>query len=141
MRAFIELVALVSQDSDQLRKLLDIDTAIDDTNSITASTFNGTQMTLVAGATAVSAPFGGVTNASALLIVATDNVTVQLNGGPAISVTKTPAVDTTTVLSTVQKFDQPGIVFWRGTITSVVLNNPNLTSPASVYVALVGEAA
>jgi len=140
VRTFVELIALVSQDTDQLRKLTDIDVAIDDSDATTASTFNSTQMTLAAGASGVSIPFGGVTRASTLLIIAQSDISVQLNGsGVPYEVLHTPAALTSTVLSTVQRFSQPGVVFWRGNFDSVVVNNLSSVDTADVYIALTGE--
>ncbi len=140
MRTFIELIALVSQDADQKRKLLDIDTAFDDTDALTSSTFNSAQMIVAAGATNVAVPFGGVTNPTLLLVVAYNDISVSLDGGSPILITHTPAVDTATVLSNVQKYDQPGLLLLRGRITSLLLNNPSATATANVLVAVVGEA-
>lgn len=143
MRAFIELIALVSQDADQLRKLVDIDQSIDDTDADTASTFSSTHTSLAASAANVPVDFGGVTKASMFLILAYDDITVRLNDitAPPVRVLKTPAVDNATVLSNIQKYDQPGIMLVRGRVDSAFLTNLSSTAAAKVYVALVGEAA
>jgi hypothetical protein len=143
MRTFASIQALVSQDSDQRVQLLDQLLSFDDDDALTSAVYESSSLSLAAAATDVVVNFGAVTAASFMLIVAYSNITVKMNGigSPAIQVNKTPAKVNGQVLSNLQKFDRPGLVLWRGKVTSLHLANPDIVNPASVFIALVGNAA
>lgn len=143
MRAFVELMFLVSQDSQQMRQLLNLDQVIDDSDATTSSTFQSGQGTLSGGQSSFQIPFGGVTHASKILILAYNNISVQLDdiAAPPVKLLITPAVTTTTVLSTAQTSDQPGIFFLgNGHVDSIYISNLDSQNPATFAYALVGEA-
>lgn len=142
MRTFVELAALVSEDNEQLRRLMDHRVAFDDNDADKSKTFHAEVFTLAASAANVQVPFGGVTAASLMIIIAEDDVSVRLNANdaPLLPVRITPAPQTTKITSVLQKADQPGIVIWRGRVDSIYLTNPSSSATARVYVALVGEA-
>jgi hypothetical protein len=142
MRLFASIQALVSQDSDQRVKLLDQMLSLDDTSDI-SSVYESSSLVLAAAAVDVPVNFGAVTDASFVLIVAYSNITVKMNGigSPAMEVNITPATANSQPLSNLQKFDRPGLVMWRGKVTSLHLANPNAIDPANVFIALVGNAA
>lgn len=143
MRTFASLTALVTKDLDQRQKYVDELLSFDDDDASTSSTFNGGLINLAALDADIAVAFGGVTSASMVLIIAYQEVTVKFNGAgsPAIPVRPTLAKVDGAILSNLQKFDQPGIVLWRGKVDSIHLGNPNATEVAEVYVAVVGEAA
>jgi len=143
MRTFATLQALVSQDSDQRHRLLDQFTSFDDTDPATSATFQSSRFGLPALASDVVYDFGGVAAASMVLIIAYQDITVKLDGigSPAIPIRMTPAKVAGQVLSNLQKFDQPGVVLWRGKVTSLHFGNLNAVDSAEVFVALVGDAA
>ena len=143
MRTFATVQTLVSQDSDQRHQLLDQFTSFDDSDPTTSATYQSSRLSLAALAADVVFDFGGVTAASMVFIIAYQDVTVKLNGigSPAIPIRMIPATVNSQVLSNLQKFDQPGVVLWRGKVTSLHFGNLNAIDPAEVFVALVGNAA
>ena len=142
MRTFASVQTLISQDSDQRHKLLEQFTSFDDSDSTTSSLYQSSRLVLPPSASDVVFDFGGVTAASMVFIIAYQDITVKLNGtgSPAVPVIMTPATVNSQVLSTLQKFDQPGVVLWRGKITSLHFGNASTTDPAEVFVAIVGDA-
>lgn len=143
MRAYFALRSLVSYDPDQVQKLIDSQWSLDDTGP-TASIFQSGGFTLAGAQSAFSVPFGGVTAASIVTIIAFQEVLVQLEttSAPLIPVRPYPALGQgVDVVSALQQFDQPGFVCWTGKVTALFLTNPSPTADALVYVALVGDAA
>jgi hypothetical protein len=142
MRAFLQLRALISEDDAQLQKYLDECWSYDDNDPSTASTYGGGRYVLAPSAADVVVAFGGVTAASQVLVIATQEVSLKINGIGNSAVRVRPVLKaSTSALSTLQKLDQPGVVAWRGMVTSLHLGNPSSSLPATVFVALVGEAA
>jgi len=142
VRTFASISALISKDTDQRQKYVEELLSFDDDDATTSSTFNGGLITLAANATNIVVPFGGVTLASTVLIIAYQEISVKFNGtgSPAIPVRPVLAKANGAILSNLQRFDQPGLVLWRGKVTSIHLGNPNTSLTAQVYVAVTGEA-
>lgn len=143
MRLFAKVVALLTDDVDQIQELLDQTVVFDDDDATRVSTYQAGKVVLANAQADYQVSFGGVGAASLLLIVAKDEVQVRLNdpAAPLIYVRPTLALpEGSVILSAYQKLDQPGVVLWRGRIDSVYLTNPSATATATVYVALVGEA-
>lgn len=143
MRAQAVLQLLVSQDQDQLQKVLDEKLVFDDTSSKASTYASGTYI-LAASATSIPVSFNGVTNASMVFISVTAEVGVQLgsNTAPVVPIRPFPAVpEGTTVLSTFQQFDQRGYMLLTGKITSLFLSNASTTTAVTATVFLLGEAA
>jgi len=142
LRIFIDLHALASFDLDQLQKAFDQHITIDDTDPGTAALVQSGVVNLAASATSVQFPFGSVTSASLLVIVADQEVLVQLdsNTAPSVPVRPVPAALAAAVTSVYQRATQPGLVVWRGKVTSLFLSNPNVSVVAQAFVAVVGNA-
>ena len=143
MRVFANIRALVTEDPDQQQKLVDELLAFDDSDPTTASTYTAKQIVLAPSATGVSFAFDGVTNADTVLIIAQQEITCSLNDPSALTpphITPVPAVIGGSILSNIQKSPQPGVVLWRGKVTSITLGNPSSTTPATVFILVVGEA-
>lgn len=142
MRVFVNLQALCSFDLDQMQEAFDQAVTIDDTDVITAAIVSSGMINLAPSATSIQFPFGSVTSASLLLIVANQEVLAQLdsNTAPSIPVRPTPASAAASVVSTYQRTAQPGLVLWRGKVTSLFLTNPSSSVAAQAFVALVGNA-
>jgi len=142
MRTFAQISLLVTRDLDQRQKLVDQSITFDDSDATTAAEFTSQLVNLAALASDVAFDFGSVTNADTILIVSEQEITVKLNGtgSPALPVVPIPAIPGGGILSQFQKLDQPGVVFWRGKVTSIHLGNPSTTGVANVYVAIVGNA-
>lgn len=141
MRTFASIQMLVTRDSDQRQKLVDQLLSMDDT-AATSAEFKSEYITLPVSSGDVAVGFDGVSSASTVLIVAYADITVKLNGvgSPAIPLRKVPATAGGVVLSNLQKFDQPGVMFWRGKVDQIHIANPSSTLTADVFVALVGNA-
>jgi len=139
VRSFVEIRALISEDDEQLDALLKGKWAIDDASS---STFSSHRQTLVAAQADYAVPFGAVTDASIVLILAYQDIEVKLDGiGQAsIPISALPAVVASDILSNLQRYDQPGLFLLTGSLSSIHVTNPSSTETASFYVALVGEA-
>jgi hypothetical protein len=142
MRVFVNLQALASFDLDQLQQAFDQQVTIDDTDPGTAAVVQSGLVTLAASATSVQFGFGNVTNASLLLIIANQEVLAQLdsNTAPSIPVRPTPAATAAALTSSYQRIVQPGLVLWRGKVTSLYLSNPSSSIVAQAFVAIVGNA-
>lgn len=142
MRAFLNLQALVSLDLDQVQEVLNQEVTFDDNDAITAAVVQSGLVSLAALETSTPFNFGSVTSASLLIVIAYQDVSIQLdsNVAPSIPVRVTPASAATDVLSRFQRADQPGLVVWRGKVSSLFLTNLNAVDPASVFVAVVGNA-
>lgn len=140
MRAFTQLQFLLTEDLAQHQVLTDLLLSLDNTTFTLAET--GTHV-LAPAAANVAISFGGVTRAGMVLVVAWSDITVKLEGtgSPAIPVRTLPADDTGSPASVFQKEDQPGFFFWYGKVTSLHLGNPSATESATVFVALLGDAA
>ena len=140
MRSFLELNLSVSNDDDQLEKLFDQVISFDDNDDTRNEECSVQRITLAAAAVDSAVNFGPVSTASILMVVAYSNITVKLNGSTvSLQVNITPATADGTVLSRLQKFAQPGVLFLRGAVTSLSVSNPSGTVPASVVVVLVGN--
>lgn len=144
MRAQFVLQALVSEDPDRVHRLLDDKLVFDDTSARASTGPGGSTYVLAASASSFAVNFGGVTAASLVLVKAFANVQVQVNSNAAPLFDVRPILGVTVggiVLSESQKFDQPGIFFLTGKITSLFLTNPSTTATAKATVFLLGEAA
>lgn len=143
MRTYGSVKLLVTEDADQRKTLLDMMQQFDDDDATTSAEAQASYMTLVAGASDIAFNFGGVTRAASVLIIAWDAVTVKFDGtgNAAIPVRPVEAKASGTVLSELQRFDQPGVVLWRGRVASIHLGNPSGVDTAQVYVAITGDAA
>lgn len=142
MRTFAQLSLEVTKDLDQRQSLVEQSITFDDSDVTTSSEFTSQFIELAASATDVAFAFGGVSSASTVMIVADQEVTVKFNGtgNAAIPVRPVPAVPSGAILSQFQKFDQPGVVLWRGKVASIHLGNPSSTTVAKVFVAITGNA-
>lgn len=142
MRVFLNLDVLASFDLDQLQQAFSQNVTIDDTDPGTASVVQSGIVTLAPSATSVQFGFGSVTSASLLLIVANQEVLAQLdsNTAPSVNVRPTPAQIAAAVTSVYQQQAQPGLVLWRGKVTSLYLTNPSSSLSAQAFVAVVGNA-
>lgn len=141
-RLFFQIALLASRDVDQRQKLLDFASTFD-VNDATVGTFESGVHTLTPSQANYAVPFGGVTNASTVLIVADAEVQVRLDdpAAPLIPIRPIPALpEGSVLLSTFQSFDQSGVLFIRGKVTSIYLTNPSSANPAQVTVTLIGEA-
>ena len=142
MRVFVNIQALASLDLDQLQEAFSQNVTFDDTDPGTAALYTAGTINLAPSATSVQFPFASVTSASFLLIVASQEVLAQLdsNTAPSLPVRPTPAQLAAAVTSTYQRAAQPGLVLWRGKVTSLFLTNPSSSTPAQAFVAVVGNA-
>ena len=142
MRTFVTLQALATFDFDQVQEAFNQQVAFDDSDEITAAVTQSGLVVLPPSAASVAFDFGSVTSASLLLVIAQQEVQLQLdsNLAPLIPVRPVPAGLPPSILSRYQRHDQPGVVLWRGKVSSLFLSNPNAADPASAFVALVGNA-
>lgn len=143
MRAMFVVQGLVSEDSDQIHRVLDDKVVFDDT-SARASTRSSSTYTLAASASAVPVVFNGVTAASLIYLKASAPIQVRVNSNTAPLFDVRPILSVVsggTILSASQQFDQPGVFFLTGKITSFFMTNPSATTAAQVSVFLLGEAA
>jgi hypothetical protein len=141
MRVMVYTKIVVSQDDEQRQKLLDFENTYDDSDDTTASTWASGQLVLAPSASAVEYPFGGVTNAAFVLIVASQECKVQVNSNsaPLVEIPVVPAVTGGSILSQFQTIQNPGIWLLRTNVQSLFFTNPSSALPATVFVALVGE--
>lgn len=142
MRTFATIQVLCTFDLDQVQEAFNHQAAFDDTNPGTAAIVQSGLVTLAGGATSQQFSFGGVTAADTLLVLAYNDVQVQLNSNaaPLVDVRPVPASAAASVMSVYQRQSQPGPLFLRGKVTSLFLTNPSATVPATVFVAVVGNA-
>lgn len=142
MRLFINFAALCSFDLDQLQAAFNQSIVIDDTDPGTAAVVQSGVVLLPASAASIAFDFGSVTAASFLLVVASQEVQLQLdsNTAPLVPCRPTPAALAAAVTSTYQQAAQPGLVMWRGKVTSLFLSNPSSSIAAQAFVAVVGNA-
>lgn len=142
MRTFVNLQALATFDFDQVQEAFNQTITFDDTDAITAAVTQSGLVKLPALAASVPFNFGSVTSASMLLVIAYQEVQLQLDSAlaPLVPVRPIPASLPPSVLSRFQRQDQPGLVVWRGKVTSLFMSNPNAVTPASAFVAVVGNA-
>lgn len=142
MRMFATLRALCSFDLDQVQKAFDHEVTFDDTDAVTSSTEQSGTVTLAPSISSQAFSFGGVGQADTLLVVAYDEIQVQLgsNTAPLVSVRPVPASAATQVTSVFQRQSQPGVLFLRGRVGSLFLTNPSSAVSARVFVAVVGNA-
>lgn len=142
MRVFVNVQALVSLDVDQVQEVLNQEITFDDNDATRAAVTQSGLVTLAGAEANTQFSFGGVTAASLLLVIAYQDVSLRLDdpAAPLIPVRTTPASPPTSVLSRFQREDQPGILLWRGKVSSLYLTNPNATVAASAFIAIVGNA-
>jgi len=142
MRTFFTLSANASFDVDQLQEAFNQTVTIDDTDPGTASLAVSGIINLAPSASSIQFPFGSVTAASLMIIIANQEVLAQLNSNtaPSLPIRPTPAALAASVVSTYQKVAQPGLVLWRGKVTSLFLSNPSASIQAQAFVGLVGNA-
>ncbi len=142
MRVFLNLQALVSLDLDQVQEVLNQEVTFDDNDETTAAVIQSGLVSLAASETSTPFNFGSVDTASLLIVIAYQDVSIQLDdvAAPSIPVRVTPASEATDVLSRFQRADQPGLVVWRGKVSSLFLTNLSSSDAASVFVAVVGNA-
>lgn len=143
MRVFVDLKTLVSFDLDQLQKAFDQKIVIDDTDPGTAAVVQSGIVNLTASAASIAFDFGAVTSASLLVVIAYQEVQLQLdsNTAPLVNVRPTPAATAAAITSAYQQQSQPGVVIWRGKVGSLFLSNPSSSIAAQAFVAVVGNAA
>lgn len=142
MRTFVNLQALVTYDIDQVQQSFNQQVTFDDTDDVTSAVEHSGLVTLAASAAAVPFDFGSVTSASMLLVIAYQEVHLQLdsNLAPLVPVVPIPSNLPAAVYSRFQRIDQPGLVLWRGKVGSLFLSNPSTTDVAKAFVAVVGNA-
>lgn len=143
MRLMVTLKALLSEDSDQLQRDLDVSQVVDDT---LVTSWDGGIVTLAPSVTNQSISFGGVVNGKYLvMLVWSGEVVYRANstGSSPISVKPNPATTPDPILP-YQKQDQPGLVMIGPIsaafpLTALFLSNPSATVPTRVQVVVVGE--
>lgn len=142
MRVFVNVDVLASFDLDQMQKAFDQHVVIDDTDPGTAALSQSGVVNLVPSASSIAFDFGSVTAASFLLIITNQEIQVQLdsNTAPLVNVRPVPAALAAAITSVYQREPQPGIVVWRGKVTSLFLSNPSVSVAAQAFVAVVGNA-
>lgn len=142
MRTFLSVRALCTFDADQLQEVFDQRVTIDDTDPTTASQVQAGLVTLAASTTSQQFSFGSVVSADTLLVVAFQEVQVQLgsNTAPLVSVRPVPASSAAAVDSVYQRQSQSGVLLLRGKVGSLYLSNPSSAVAAQVFVAVVGNA-
>ncbi len=142
MRTFATLQVLNTFDLDQLQEAFNQQIAFDDTDSVTSSTVQSGLITLAPSVTSQQFNFGSVTAASTLLVLAFDNVQVQLgsNTAPLVDIRPVPASAASAVMSVYQRQSQAGPLFLRGKVSSLYLTNPSALTIARVFVGIVGNA-
>jgi hypothetical protein len=142
MRTFATLHALCTFDLDQQQEAFDQQVTFDDTDLSTASQIQSGLVTLAASAASQQFSFGSVSSADTLLVIAYDEVQVQLGGNtaPLVNVRPVPASAAASVASVYQRQSQPGVLFLRGKVASLHLTNPSSTASARVFVGVVGNA-
>ncbi len=130
-------------DLDQLQEAFNQQVAFDDTDAGTASQVQSGLVTLAPSTSSQQFAFGSVSSADTLLVLAYDEVQVQLgsNTAPLVNVRPVPASAAASVMSLYQRQAQPGVLFLRGKLASLFLSNPSSSLPARVFVAVVGDAA
>lgn len=133
--------ALVTEDMEQqvswLRGIFPVDDA-------DATTFASVSKVLAFSEADYVIPFGGVAAAKHVVILASQEVSIKLNGigAPAIPIRPTPPVDAEDVLSDVQLISRPGMLLLAATrVTSIHATNPSGSVTAAFTVFLIGEAA
>ena len=141
MRTYVAMDMIVSDDDNQVEKLFErLGFGFDDNDDTRNEVIEAKRVTLAAAATDIAVNFGGVSAASTMLILADADISVKMNGGAtAMQVLTTPAAIAGSLLSDLQRYTRPGIVFWRGNITALTLTNLSSTETASVLVVLVGN--
>jgi hypothetical protein len=146
MRLFSRFEFKFGHDGDLRDLFVDLKKYLDDYGT-TATTEGGGLFKLTPGQTNLVIPFGGVTAASTVVIIAEDDILISyLNGvdlsamNPPLSVRGIAGDVSTGALSTVAEQRQPGIWFMRGKFTSLKISNPDLINPAKCRIILVGEA-
>jgi hypothetical protein len=142
MRLLANLELSISTDNAQSQKLFDQAFRIDDTDALTAALSLTATIVIPPNTIDQAVDFGTLTAASAVMLVASKDINVKINGigAPAVPVRITPAAGVD-LISEAQRKDAPGLVFWRGRITSIHVSNASLIDAAVVTIALVGNAA
>jgi hypothetical protein len=142
MRTFATLQVLHTFDIDQVQEAFNQQVSFDDTDPGTTSYVQSGLVALAPSASSQQFVFGGVTSADTLLVLAYDNIQVQLgsNTAPLVDVRPVPASAAAAVMSVYQRSSQPGCLFLRGKVASLYLTNPSVSASARVFVAIVGNA-
>lgn len=140
MRTYLQMNLRVSNDDDQLDRIVDQLSVGFDDNDDTRNGEATVHRLLVAPSTVDSViSLGGVTTAHMLYVRADQLVSVKLNNSNvALDVEPTPAAADGVVLSQYQKLDQPGILMLRGRVTSLSISNPSAVTAAVVTIIFVG---
>ena len=145
MRMLLNLRAVLSEDSDQLQRDLDINQVIDDT---LVTTWDGGVITVAPSQADTLVPFPKVAAGKYLVIIVwSGEVAYRVNNiaSQQLSIEVNPAT-TVDPLLPYQKAAQPGLVVMgpisnTHALTSLYFSNPSSTVAARVQVAIVGEAA
>lgn len=145
MRFLAQLRVILSEDSDQLQRSLDLSQTVDDTLVLTD---DGGTFSLAALAANQQILFPKVTEGKYLvLIVWSGEVQWRVNNvaSQLLSLVPNPATTPDPILP-YQKVAQPGLAFIgpigaSAPLTSLYLSNPSSTIAARVQVAIIGEAA
>jgi hypothetical protein len=144
-RLFSQISVLYTRDTEQRQKLIDDAFVLDEVNDDTGTAGEVVTrlFTLAAGASDEQVTLDKLTRVSTLLIIAEQEITVKLDGvgSPAVPVRPIPANTSGNIVSEYVRQSQPGVVFWRGRISSLYLSNPSGTTTATVTVVMVGDAA
>jgi hypothetical protein len=144
VRAFFKLVAVVSEDLDQLENLLEGAWVIDDSSESSTGRFASHSRILATEEEDYLVPLGDVSAASYVVILAYQEVEVKLNGAGGPSTTLRPKLaseDPSAVLSEAQRHDRPGfLVVASGLVSSIHITNPSTTETARIFAAAVGNA-
>jgi len=144
MRFMVTLKPLLSEDSDQLIRDLDLNQIIDDT---LVTTWDGGIVTVAQSVANQAVVFPKVAAGKYLLIIVwSGEITyrVNLNTSSPLGLKPNPATTPDPILP-YQKNPQPGIVFMGpmtviAPLTALFFSNPSSTTPARVQVAIIGEA-
>ncbi len=143
MRTFATLHVLCTFDVDQMQEAFNQQLTFDDTDPVTASQVQSGLVTLAPSITSQQFPFGSVSSANTLVVIAFDHVQFQLgsNSAPFADLIPVPASNPPAVVSVYQRQQQPAPLIMRGKVGSLFLTNPSSTASARVFVGVVGDAA
>lgn len=142
MRTFATLRVLHTFDLDQVQEAFNQQVSFDDTDAGTVSRVQSGIVVLAPSAASQQFSFGSVASADTLLVLAYNDIQVQLgsNIAPLVGVRPVPASAAASVVSVYQRSSQPGCLFLRGKVASLYLTNPSASASARVFVAVVGDA-
>jgi len=138
---------VLSQDANQKKtiiKMLEDGAIVIDDFSSTAVEHVVSSFTLAAGETDFDVPFGKVVRASSVLLVGEDGDfewKFDNNANTYVACRGLAADITGSPVSSYAAARQPGMLFHRGRVSSVRLKNSSGSSPVTIFVMLVGNAA